>query len=190
MRDYENNFGMLKICPKSVSSRHSFFYVRREMKTVAVIMGSKSDFEICAQAIEVIEAMGCIVKREVVSAHRTPDRLCEFGHEAEGKYDVIIAAAGGSAHLPGMVAAFTNVPVIGLPIKSRALGGVDSLLSIVQMPPGVPVATVAINGGKNAGLLAVQMLAIGDQELKAKLYEFKNEMKLDVETNHNEAICE
>lgn len=159
------------------------------MKTVAVIMGSKSDFEICAQAIEVIEEMGVEVVREVVSAHRTPDRLASFGHEAEGKYDVIIAAAGGSAHLPGMVAAFTNVPVIGLPIKSRALGGVDSLLSIVQMPPGVPVATVAINGGKNAGLLALQMLAISDPSLKAKLYQFKAQMQADVETNHNEAIC-
>lgn len=160
------------------------------MKTVAVIMGSKSDFEVCKQAIEVIESFGVNVEREVVSAHRTPDRLATFGHEADGKYDVVIAAAGGSAHLPGMVAAFTNVPVIGLPIKSRTLNGVDSLLSIVQMPPGVPVATVAINGGKNAGLLALQMLAIGDLELRAKLDQFKLEMKEDVEINHNGAICE
>lgn len=160
------------------------------MKTVAVIMGSKSDFEICLQAIEIMEAMGVNVVREVVSAHRTPERLGEFGREAEGKYDVIIAAAGGSAHLPGMVAAYTCVPVIGLPIKSRALGGVDSLLSIVQMPPGVPVATVGINGGKNAGLLALEMLGISDPELRLKLNEFKLEMKKDVEVNHNEAICE
>ncbi len=160
------------------------------MKTVAVIMGSKSDFEICKQAIDVLESLDVKVTREVVSAHRTPLRLMEFGLEAEKKYSVIIAAAGGSAHLPGMVAAFTNVPVIGLPIKSRALGGVDSLLSIVQMPPGVPVATVAINGGKNAGLLAAQMLAISDSDLFEKLNQFKLEMKQDVEKNHNEAICE
>ncbi len=160
------------------------------MRTVAVIMGSKSDFEICEQAINVIEQFGVCVRREVVSAHRTPERLSEFGHEASGKYDVVIAAAGGSAHLPGMVAAYTNVPVIGLPIKSRALGGVDSLLSIVQMPPGVPVATVAINGGKNAGLLALQMLAISDSQLREKLDTFKLEMKEDVLKNHNEAICE
>lgn len=159
------------------------------MKTVAVIMGSKSDFEVCKQAIDILETLGVNVHREVVSAHRTPDRLSEFGHEASSNYDVVIAAAGGSAHLPGMVAAFTNVPVIGLPIKSRTLNGVDSLLSIVQMPPGVPVATVAINGGKNAGLLAAQMLAISDLELRAKLDNFKLEMKEDVIANHNEAIC-
>ncbi len=159
------------------------------MKKVAVIMGSKSDFEVCKQAIDILEQFNIKVMREVVSAHRTPNRLMEFGLEAEDKYSVIIAAAGGSAHLPGMVAAFTNVPVIGLPIKSKTLNGIDSLLSIVQMPPGVPVATVAINGGKNAGLLAAQILAVSDQELLAKLNTFKTEMKKDVETNHNEAIC-
>ncbi len=162
----------------------------RKMKTIAVIMGSRSDYEICAQAIDIIESFGVSVHKEVVSAHRTPERLSSFGLEASGKYDVIIAAAGGSAHLPGMVAAFTNVPVIGLPIKSRALGGVDSLLSIVQMPPGVPVATVAINGGKNAGLLGLQMLAISDDNLRLKLDQFKADMKQDVIVNHNEAICE
>ncbi len=160
------------------------------MSKVAVVMGSKSDFEICKLAIDVLVEFGVEVHREVVSAHRTPDRLASFGKEADKRYDVVIAAAGGSAHLPGMIAAYTNVPVIGLPIKSRALGGVDSLLSIVQMPPGVPVATVAINGGKNAGLLAIQMLGISDAQLREKLNEFKLEMKLDVETNHNGAICE
>ncbi|WOO87851.1 5-(carboxyamino)imidazole ribonucleotide mutase [Mollicutes bacterium LVI A0039] len=159
------------------------------MKTVAVIMGSKSDYEVCQQAIKVLTDLGVNVYKEVVSAHRTPERLSAFGIEASGKYDVVIAAAGGSAHLPGMVAAFTNVPVIGLPIKSKALNGVDSLLSIVQMPPGVPVSTVAINGGMNAGLLAAQMLAISDGELRAKLDQFKLEMKEDVIKNHNEAIC-
>lgn len=160
------------------------------MKTVAVIMGSKSDYEICAQAIEILEKLEIEVHKEVVSAHRTPDRLSEFGHEADTNYQCIIAAAGGSAHLPGMVAAFTNVPVIGLPIKSRTLNGVDSLLSIVQMPPGVPVATVAINGGLNAGLLAAQMLAISDSDLRTKLDEYKLAMKEDVIVNHNGAICE
>ncbi len=159
------------------------------MKTVAVIMGSKSDYEICQQAIEVLEELGVPVAKEVVSAHRTPDRLAEFGRSAADNHSVVIAAAGGSAHLPGMVAAFTNVPVIGLPIKSRTLNGVDSLLSIVQMPPGVPVATVAINGGKNAGLLAAQMLAISDSELRTKLDKFSLDMEQDVLANHNEAIC-
>ncbi len=160
------------------------------MSKVAVVMGSKSDFEICKLAIDVLAEFGSEVHREVVSAHRTPERLASCGKEADSSYDVVIAAAGGSAHLPGMIAAYTNVPVIGLPIKSRALGGVDSLLSIVQMPPGVPVATVAINGGKNAGLLAIQMLGISNAQLREKLNEFKLEMKLDVETNHNGAICE
>lgn len=159
------------------------------MQTVAVIMGSKSDYPICTQAIEVLVELGINVHKEVVSAHRTPDRLSQFGHEAN-KYDVIIAAAGGSAHLPGMVAAFTNVPVIGLPIKSKTLNGVDSLLSIVQMPPGVPVATVAIGGGKNAGLLAAQILAVSNSQLRTKLDQFKAEMKEDVIVNHNGAICE
>lgn len=159
------------------------------MNTVAVIMGSKSDFDISNEAITILENFGINVYKEVVSAHRTPDRLSQFGRDAKGKYDVIIAAAGGSAHLPGMVAAFTNVPVIGLPIKSKTLNGVDSLLSIVQMPPGVPVATVGINGGKNAGLLAAQMLAIKSEEIYTKLDKYKAEMKKDVEINHNEAIC-
>lgn len=159
------------------------------MQTVAVIMGSKSDYEICAQAIEILEQLGINVYKEVVSAHRTPDRLSSFGHEADGKYDVVIAAAGGSAHLPGMVAAYTNVPVIGLPIKSKALNGVDSLLSIVQMPPGVPVATVSINGGKNAGLLAAQIIGVSNSQVRLKLNQFSAEMKEDVTVNHNEAIC-
>lgn len=159
------------------------------MKTVAVIMGSKSDYEVCQEAIEIISKFGVTVYKEVVSAHRTPDRLMEFGHQATLKYDVIIAAAGGSAHLPGMVAAFTNVPVIGLPIKSKTLNGVDSLLSIVQMPPGVPVATVAIGGGLNAGLLALQILAVSDPKLRSKLDQYKLKMKEEVITNHNEAIC-
>lgn len=159
------------------------------MQTVAVIMGSKSDYEICKEVIETLEELKINVHKEVVSAHRTPDRLHSFGHEANSKYDVVIAAAGGSAHLPGMVAAYTNKPVIGLPIKSKALSGIDSLLSIVQMPPGVPVATVAINGSKNAALLAAQILAISNDKLACKLQEYKNKLEQEVLVNHNEAIC-
>lgn len=160
------------------------------MQKIAIVMGSKSDYPICQQAIEIIKEMGITTHVEVVSAHRTPERLFEFGQEADGKYGVIIAAAGGSAHLPGMIAASTNVPVIGLPIKSKTLNGVDSLLSIVQMPGGVPVATVAINGGLNAGLLAMQMLSISNPHLRQKLNEYKLNLKNDVLVNHNEAICE
>lgn len=160
------------------------------MQTVAVIMGSKSDWEICKTSVLILQEFGVEVHREVVSAHRTPERLRTFGLEAEKKYSIIIAAAGGSAHLPGMVAAFTTVPVIGLPIKSRALGGVDSLLSIVQMPPGVPVATVGINSGTNAGLLALQMLGVTNREIRVKLNRYRIGLKEEVEATHNEAICD
>ncbi len=159
------------------------------MTKVAIIMGSKSDYEICKEALVIFEQFNVSVDISVVSAHRTPDLLHEFSHAVDDKYDVVIAAAGGSAHLPGMVAAITSKPVIGLPIKSKTLNGVDSLLSIVQMPPGVPVATVAINGARNAALLALQILAVSDHELLKKLVLFKQEMKKDVEINHNEAIC-
>ncbi len=159
------------------------------MSKVGIIMGSKSDYDVCLDAINIVKEFGVECDVKVVSAHRTPDLLHTFAKSAKENYDVVIAAAGGSAHLPGMVAASTNVPVIGLPIKSKTLKGVDSLLSIVQMPPGVPVATVAINGGKNAGLLALQMLAINDDELYQKLNDFKHEMEQDVLINHNEAVC-
>ncbi len=159
------------------------------MNEIAIVMGSKSDFEVCREAIDIIKSFNVSVKVEVISAHRTPQRLQQFGLEADNKYDVIIAAAGGSAHLPGMVAAYTSVPVIGLPIKSRTLNGVDSLLSIVQMPAGVPVATVAINGGKNAGLLALQIIGVHNQSVRMKLIDFKLKMENDVIVNHNEAIC-
>ncbi len=156
---------------------------------VAVVMGSKSDFEICKQAINVLKEFNVEVDVKVVSAHRTPDVLYEFSSSANEKYNVVIAAAGGSAHLPGMIAASCVVPVIGLPIKTSTLNGVDSLLSIVQMPGGVPVATVAINGGLNAGLLAIEILAICNIDLKNKLIEYKEDMANDVIINHNEAIC-
>jgi len=141
---------------------------------VGVIMGSNSDFEVMKDACEVLELFGVPYEKKVVSAHRTPDLMYEYAHSArERGLKVIIAGAGGAAHLPGMVAAMTSLPVIGVPVKSRALNGLDSLLSIVQMPGGVPVLTVAINGAKNAGLSAVSILANEDKELLNKLEEYR-----------------
>ncbi len=143
---------------------------------VAVIMGSTSDLEVMSQAINVLEDFGVEVVKKVISAHRTPDLMCEFAKSAkENGIDVIIAGAGKSAHVAGVVAGMTTVPVIGVPLKTSDLGGMDSLLSIVQMPPGVPVATMAINGAKNAGLFAVQILALKDEALSAKLDQFRKE---------------
>ena len=143
---------------------------------VAIIMGSTSDLDIMSQAINVLEGFGVEVVKRVISAHRTPDLMCEFakGAKAEG-IGVIIAGAGGAAHVAGVVAGMTTVPVIGVPIQTKALGGMDSLLSIVQMPAGIPVATMAINGAKNAGLFAAQILALTDAELSAKLDAFRAE---------------
>ncbi len=136
---------------------------------VAVIMGSQSDHEVMNKATQLLKEFGVEVEEKIVSAHRTPDYMYEFANSAKAnKIDVIIAGAGGSAHLPGMVAAMSIVPVIGVPIKSRMLNGWDSLLSIVQMPKGIPVATVAINGSENAALLAVSILAITNPELAEK----------------------
>ena len=122
---------------------------------VGIIMGSDSDLPVMSKAAEILDELQVPYELTIVSAHRTPDRLCEYAKTAEGKgLSVIIAGAGGAAHLPGMTAAMTVLPVIGVPVQTKALGGVDSLYSIVQMPPGIPVATVAINGAQNAGLLA------------------------------------
>ena len=133
-------------------------------------MGSTSDLEIMSQAINVLEGFGVEVVKKVISAHRTPDLMCEFAKSAKSNgIGVIIAGAGGAAHVAGVVAGMTTVPVIGVPIQTKALGGMDSLLSIVQMPAGIPVATMAINGAKNAGLFAAQILALTDQDLAAKL---------------------
>lgn len=141
---------------------------------VGVIMGSVSDYEVMAEAVEMLERFGVEYEKRVVSAHRTPDLLWEYAKTARTRgIGVIIAGAGGAAHLPGMVASMTTLPVVGVPVKSRALNGLDSLLSIVQMPAGVPVATTAINGAKNAALLAVSMLALGDETLAAKLAAFR-----------------
>src|SRR5688572_21065528 len=145
---------------------------------VAVIMGSSSDWETMKHAVEILDRFEVPHERQIVSAHRTPVWMAEFAAAAETRgFEVIIAGAGGAAHLPGMVAAHTVLPVIGVPVQSAALQGLDSLLSIVQMPGGVPVATVAIGkaGATNAGLLAVSILATSRPELKAKLKAFREE---------------
>jgi len=149
---------------------------------VAIIMGSDSDLGVMKEAAIVMEDFGIQYDITVVSAHRTPERMYYYATNAHTKgIKVIIAGAGGAAHLPGMVAALTHLPVIGVPVKSSNLNGEDSLLSIVQMPPGVPVATVAINGAKNAGLLAVQILAVSDPELAEKMIAYKANLKKQVE---------
>lgn len=145
---------------------------------VGIIMGSKSDLETMSPAVETMKEFGVPYEVHVVSAHRTPERMVEYAHSARRRgLKVIIAGAGGAAHLPGMVAAMTTLPVVGVPVMSKALSGVDSLHSIVQMPPGVPVATVAIGAGRNAGLLAVQILAVADDELAQKLESFRESQK-------------
>ena len=144
-------------------------------------MGSTSDWEVMAAAAETLEAFGIPYEKRVVSAHRTPALLVEYAKTARGRgIEVIIAGAGGAAHLPGMVASMTPLPVVGVPVKSRALNGLDSLLSIVQMPAGVPVATVAINGAKNAALIAVSILALSDGEVAARLDAFRARQTADV----------
>ena len=144
-------------------------------------MGSVSDYEVMADAVAMLEQFGVEYEKRVVSAHRTPDLLVEYAKTAKSRgLEVIIAGAGGAAHLPGMVASMTALPVIGVPVKSRALNGLDSLLSIVQMPGGVPVATVAINGAKNAALIAVSILALKDEALAARLEMFRAKQTEDV----------
>ncbi len=148
---------------------------------VGVILGSTSDYEVMSAAVETLEQFGVEFEKRVVSAHRTPDLLVEYAKTArERGIEVIIAGAGGAAHLPGMVAAMTSLPVVGVPVKSRALNGLDSLLSIVQMPAGVPVATVAINGAKNAALIAISILSLGDEQLRAKYDAFREKQTADV----------
>lgn len=149
---------------------------------VAIVMGSDSDFPVLKDCIKVLKRFNVEVEARVISAHRTPYKAEQFAKNAEANgIDVIIGAAGKAAHLPGVLAAFTTLPVIGLPIKSSTMDGLDSLLSIVQMPKGVPVATVAINGADNAGLLAVQILSLAYGGLKDKLKQFKKEMAEQVE---------
>lgn len=147
---------------------------------VAVVMGGRSDWETMRAACDVLSEFGVSFEAKVVSAHRTPDYMTQFAQQAEGRgIEVIIAGAGGAAHLPGMVAAFTVLPVLGVPIESKALHGVDSLLSIVQMPAGVPVATLSIGvaGARNAGLLAVSILSAKLPHLRAKLHHFREQQR-------------
>jgi 5-(carboxyamino)imidazole ribonucleotide mutase len=143
------------------------------MVLVSVIMGSKSDYDLVQDAVAVLQEFKVPYETRIVSAHRTPEFMAKFALEAEGRgVKVIIAAAGGAAHLPGMVASLTPIPVIGLPVPSKHLSGIDSLLSIVQMPAGVPVATVAIGASKNSALLAVRILALSDARLMREMKDF------------------
>lgn len=144
---------------------------------VSIIMGSTSDLSVMEKAAKVLDDMGIPFEMNALSAHRTPAEVEEFAKNAAPRgIEVIIAGAGMAAHLPGVIAAMTPVPVIGVPINA-SLSGMDALLAIAQMPPGIPVATVAINGAMNAGILAVQMLAVGDAGLKTKMIEFKESLK-------------
>ncbi len=148
------------------------------MSKVAVIMGSKSDFDVVKPAVKVIQSFGVETEVRVISAHRTPEEAHKFAENAsKNGIEIIICAAGKAAHLGGVIAAYTTLPVIGLPVKTDMMGGLDSLLSIVQMPSGIPVATVGVNGGENAGLLALQILGIKYPDIAAKLAKYKQNMK-------------
>jgi 5-(carboxyamino)imidazole ribonucleotide mutase len=154
---------------------------------VGIIMGSDSDLIVMKDAAQVLEEFGVPYEITIVSAHRTPERMFEYAKKAEERgIEVIIAGAGGAAHLPGMTASITTLPVIGVPVKTSNLEGLDSLLSIVQMPKGIPVATVAINNAKNAGLLAVSILGIKYPQLREKLKMYRERMKQEVLTKADE----
>ena len=151
--------------------------------TVGIIMGSDSDLPVMSEAAKILDKLGICYELTIVSAHRTPDRMYEYAKSAhKNGIKVIIAGAGGAAHLPGMTAALTSVPVIGVPVKTSTLSGVDSLYSICQMPPGIPVATVAINGAQNAGILAAQILGTYDENIYKRIEDFKLSLKETVET--------
>jgi len=149
---------------------------------VGIIMGSKSDLPVMSEAAEVLEELGVEIEVTIVSAHRTPDRMFDYAKGARDKgLQVIIAGAGGAAHLPGMVASITSLPVIGVPVKSsNSIDGWDSVLSILQMPGGIPVATVALNGAKNAGILAASILGASDKKIAERLDKFKEDLKTKV----------
>lgn len=154
---------------------------------VSIVMGSESDFPVVERGIRILREFGVDTEIRVISAHRTPDKAVEFGKSAEEEgIEVIIAAAGKAAHLGGVLAAVSIVPVIGLPIKSSTLDGLDSLLSIVQMPKGIPVATVAIDGAENAALLAIQILSVKYESLREKLKEYRKKMAKEVEEKDKE----
>lgn len=152
--------------------------MKKNKPLVGIIMGSDSDLEVMKEAAVILDEFGIEYEMKIVSAHRTPDFMTEYAKSALKRgLKVIIAGAGGSAHLPGMTASHTILPVIGVPIKSRSLDGLDSLLSIVQMPAGVPVATVAINGAKNAGILAVEIISLIDNKLQSQLLNYKEKIR-------------
>jgi 5-(carboxyamino)imidazole ribonucleotide mutase len=147
---------------------------------VGIIMGSDSDLTVMREAATICEEFGVSYEIRVVSAHRTPQDMADYGTNAHTRgIKVIIAGAGGAAHLPGMIASFSPLPVIGVPIPTKQLRGLDSLMSIVQMPSGVPVATVAIGGGRNAGILAVEILSVADPELHTKIVSFKEKLAME-----------
>ncbi len=147
------------------------------MTRVGIIMGSDSDLPIMKQAAIILEQLEVEYELTIVSAHRTPERLFDYAKQAETKLDVIIAGAGGAAHLPGMIASITSLPVIGVPVKASNLEGLDSLLSIVQMPAGIPVATVAINNAKNAGILAAQIIGIKIPKIRQNVKQYKAQLE-------------
>ena len=152
------------------------------MSTVGIVMGSDSDMPVMAKAADVLKQLGISFEMKIISAHREPDVFFEYAKTAEEKgFKVIIAGAGMAAHLPGMCAAIFPMPVIGIPMHTSSLGGRDSLYSIVQMPSGIPVATVAINGGANAALLAAKILAVSDEELLKKLKDYSKDLKEQVQ---------
>ncbi len=160
------------------------------MKKVGILMGSKSDFKVVEPAIEVLKKFGVETEVRVISAHRTPEEAHEYAASAKERgLEVLICAAGKAAHLGGVIAAFTTLPVIGLPVKTDMMGGLDSLLSIVQMPSGIPVATVGVNGGENAGLLALQILGIKYSDIADGLVEYKRAMKEKINAD-DEALQE
>ena len=153
----------------------------KDKPLVAVVMGSDSDLPTLQPAVSLLEQLGLVVEVKVLSAHRTPLEMVAFAQNATAiGLKVIVAGAGGAAHLPGMLASLTPIPVVGVPIRTDALSGLDSLYSIVQMPRGIPVATVAIGGGLNAGLLAAQILAVSDSDLQQKILIYRNSLKEDV----------
>jgi len=154
--------------------------------SVAIIMGSKSDLPVMQAAADILQELQVAYELSIVSAHRTPERMFEFAKSAKANHhQVIIAGAGGAAHLPGMVASLSELPVIGVPVESKTMRGIDSLYSIVQMPAGVPVATMAINGAKNAGLYAVRILALQDNALQQRLSAWRDAQRDAVLTDHN-----
>ena len=158
------------------------------MKKVGIIMGSKSDLPVMQDAIDILKEFGVESEVNIVSAHRTPDKMFKYASDAKHNgIKVIIAGAGGAAHLPGMVASITTLPVVGVPIKSRnSIDGWDSVLSILQMPNGVPVATVALNGAKNAGILAAQIIGLSDNVITQKLVDFKKQLEKKVIASEKE----